>query len=225
MMQLLSKQLRESTGGKGFSVLYSDVGPKFYDQNGGWQSVDGVEIILPSTTTFVDTFPVENLNIEEAENCIDEDVQRLKNEFVGIAEKTNLQLIPQHSELEWATVRDQEAKKHLSLQVSDFVGAKFSSPDGWGYILWFREYKESSLTVLRLREPSNDGGLRGLLQAAVDEAKRSGLSKVTVWAPSPRTEKVTGVQRVTRKTAIPALLYLGEEENVAWQSIEKLGWC
>jgi len=225
MMQLLSKRIREITGGRGFSVLYSDVGPEFYDQNGGWKPVDAVEIILPSTTTFVDTVPVEPLKIEEAENCIDEDVRCLKNEFVRNAGRTTLQMTPQHSELEWANVRDQDATNHLSLQVSDLVGAKFSSPDGWGYILWFREYKESSLTVLRLREPSNDGGLRGLLQAAVDEAKRSGLSKVTIWTPSPRMEKVTGLKRVTRKLAIPALLYLGEEENVEWQFIEKLGWC
>jgi hypothetical protein len=225
MMQLLSKRIQETTGGRGFSVLYSDVGPKFYDQNGGWKPVDAVEIILPSTTTFLDTFPVEILKIKEAESCIEEDVRCLKNEFVGNAERTTFEMIPQHSELEWATIRDQEATKPLNLQVSEFVGAKFSSPDGWGYILWFREYNESSLTVLRLREPSNDAGLRGLLRAAVDEAKRSGLSKVTIWTPSPRTEKVTGSEGVTRKKAIPALLCPGEEKNVTWQRIEKLGWC
>jgi len=225
MMQLLSKRIREITGGRGFSVLYSGIGPKFYDQNGGWKPADAVEMNLPNTTTFLDTLPVENLDIKEAENYIDQDVRCLKNEFVANAERTTMQMIPQHSELEWATTRAQEETKHLNLEVPEVVGAKFSSPDGWGYILWFRQYRKSSLSVLRLREPSNDAGLRGLLQAAVDEANRSGLSKVIIWTPSPQTEKVTGLERVTRKTGIPALLCLGEDEDVTWQRIEKLGWC
>ena len=225
MMQLLSKRIPELTGGRGFSVLYSDVGPKFYAQNGGWMPTDAFEIVLPTTTAFVDTLHVEALNLIQAEDCIDKDVQFLKNEFVGTADSTFVQMIPQHSELEWATIRDREATQHLNLPISESVGAKFSSSDGWGYIIWFKEYKESSLTILRLREPSNDGGLRGLFQAAVEEAKRSGLSQVTIWGPSPRIEKVTGIERATRKTAIPALLYIGEEKDVIWRSIEKLGWC
>lgn len=41
------------------------------------------------------------------------------------------------------------------------------------YILWFHEYKESSLTVLRLREPPPDARLRGLVDAVMSEARRS----------------------------------------------------
>ena len=225
MMQLLSKRIPELTGGKGFSVLYSDVGPKFYAQNGGWKPADAVEIVLPSTTTFVDTLPVETLNLERAEVCMDKDAQLLKEEFIGVADRTVFQMIPQHDELEWATVRDRQATQHLNLEISESVGAQFSSSDGWGYIIWFREYKESSLTILRVREPSYDGALRGLLEAAVEEAKRLGLQKVTIWGPSARMEEVGGVKRIPRKMAIPALLYAGDEENVTWQSIEKLGWC
>lgn len=79
--------------------------------------------------------------------------------------------------------------------------------------------------MLRLREPSTDVGLIGLLDAAVLEARRSGVKHVTIWSPSERLENVTCVKKTLRKDALPGLLYLDVEENIHWQGIEKLGWC
>src|SRR5208282_41824 len=36
MMELLSERIRTMTGGHALSVLYSDIGPNFYDKHGGW---------------------------------------------------------------------------------------------------------------------------------------------------------------------------------------------
>jgi hypothetical protein len=170
-MRFLSERLREITGGHGFSVLYSDVGPEFYAKNGRWKAYDADEVVVPSSKLFEDKLSVGMLNIKEAEDFIDEDVRILRKEFVGDNDSTIIQMIPQDAELEWTLVRDRQATRNLKLEEVEFVGAKVSSMEGWGYILWFHEYKESSLTVLRLREPPTDAGLRGLLDATVSEAR------------------------------------------------------
>ena len=225
-MRLLSQRVREMTDGRGFSVLFSDVGPVFYAKNGGWNVCDATELVIPSiSTTFSDTSPVESLSLKQAEDCINDDVKILKEEFLGDPEFTIIQMIPQHTELEWATLRDKQAAQYLLHEEPNVVGVKVSSPKGWGYVLWFHEHKESSLTVLRLREPPTDDGLRGLLGAAISEAKKSAFQKVTIWSPSERLENVAGIKKVVRKSALPGLLYFGEEEKVHWRTIEKLGWC
>jgi hypothetical protein len=133
-------------------------------------------------------------------------------------------MILQHAELEWATLRVRYTAQYLNLEVSEFVGAQVTSAEGWGYILWFHDYKESSLTVLRLREPPMDIGLIGLIDVAVSEAKRFGFKHIAIWSPSERLENVTGVKKIVRKGALPGLLYL-RDDNIHWRSIEKLGWC
>jgi len=141
--------------------------------------------------------------------------------------------------LEWAHLRGVHAGKHLNIEVGDVVGAEVLSDrdEEWGFILWFHEFKESRLSVLRLREPTSDSALRGLLQAALKEARRFNLSKVTIWSPSRRLEALTAEQIVTRNHSLPALLFLGKGEErednesgrparkLIWRDIEKLGWC
>jgi hypothetical protein len=79
--------------------------------------------------------------------------------------------------------------------------------------------------VLRLREPSTDIGLIGLLDAAVSEARQSGVKHVKAWSPSERLEKVAGVEKIARNSSIPGLLCFGDEDNIRWRSIETLGRC
>lgn len=225
MMQLLSERIRTMTGEQALSVLYSDIGPKFYDKYGGWKACDANELLIPSGKEFEDTLSAEMLNLEDARIYIDEDVKNLKNELIDGEDLTIFQLIPQHEELEWASVRDRRLAKHLKLEEEENFGAKVTSVDGWGYVLWFHEYQSSTLTIVRLREPPTDAGMRGLLQAALSEARRSGLENVKIWSPNERLENVTGIKKVVRDDAVPALLYFGENKRIHWRNIEALGWC
>ena len=241
MMQLLSRRLREITGGQGISVLYSDVGPQFYDKNGGWKSVDAFELELKASEAFHGIENPTSISLERAIEAIERDARRVREEFATMADcdATVVQLIPQYGELEWAHMRGKHAAERFKVEVGDIVGAEVSTPrdEDWGYILWFHEFKESSLTVLRLREPASDFSLLGLLQAALDEARRCHLSKITMWTSSRRLETLTGCQITCRTSSLPALLFLGEGEGtdrndpgsetrkLVWQNIEKLGWC
>lgn len=224
-MQLLSERIRGLSDGRGFSTLYSDIGPKFYANNGGWRIYDAVEMSIPSSTYFEDAMPVEPLGLQMAEACIDKDAKLLRDELDGEVDRTVLQMIPQHSELEWCFVRASQSAARLNLGTPDIVGAKVGYGNEWGYVLWFHEYQKSSLTVLRLRDPTSDAAIRGLLGAALREAKKSGLGKVSIWSPSERVERVSAIKKVPRTSALPALLCLDEDENVQWLHIEKLGWC
>lgn len=225
MLQLLSERIRAMTGGHALSVLYSDIGPKFYDKHGGWKACDANELLIPSGKEFEDILSADMLNLKDAEVCIDEDVKKLKDEFVGGKDLTIVQLIPLHEELEWASVRDRHLAKHLKLEEAENFGAKVSLVNDWGYVLWFHEFQSSALTILRLREPSTDTGMRGLLQAALLEARRSGLENVKIWSPSERLENITGIKKIIRKDAVPSLLYFEEHERTHWRNIEALGWC
>ena len=241
MMQLLSKRLREITGGQGISVLYSDIGPQFYDKNGGWKSVDAFELELKASKVFHGIENSTSILLEHAKEAIERDVRRLREEFatMGDCEATVVQLIPQYGELEWAHIRGKHAAERFKVEVGDIVGVEVSTPrdEDWGYILWFHEFKESSLTVLRLREPASDSSLLGLLQAALDEARRCQLPKITIWTSSQRLETLTGCQINRRTSSLPALLLLGagertdsddpgsETRKLVWRNIEKLGWC
>jgi hypothetical protein len=224
MMKLLSDRIRGMIGDQGFSVLYSDIGPEFYAKNGGWKTYDANELVIPHTKEYIVIIPVELLNLTEAAEWIDKDVSLIKKEFEEV-DCTTIRMIPLHGELGWANLRGIQAAEHLRLEKPRNVGAVVSSAEGWGYLLWFHEYKESSLTVLRLREPPSDSALRGLLEVAVAEANRSQLKKVKFWSPSERLEQISGIEKVARASSLPALLYAGEEGKVKWLNIEKLGWC
>lgn len=225
LMRLLANKIRELTGNRGFSVLYSDVGPIFYAKNGGWETYDADTLVVPSDKVFPRETAVELLTLESAHEWIGKDVKALRDEFSGEEGQTLIQMIPQQSELEWATVRDHHSAQFLNLEISEFVGARVFDEKGWGYILWFHQWKESSLTVLRLREPRSNPALVGLIEAALSEARRSKMQKLTIWSPSNRLEKVVGIQKTQRKSALPGLLYMGDETPVKWRSIEKISWC
>ena len=78
------------------------------------------------------------MQLRQAEECLNEDVRTLEKEFTADADITTVRMIPLYSELQWATLRDTQAAKHLKLETIDVVGAKATaSADGWGYILWF----------------------------------------------------------------------------------------
>jgi hypothetical protein len=225
MMRLLSERVRSLTRGSGFSVLYSDIGPDFYNKNGGWRACNAEQVIIPSSKSFGEAASVELLTLQSAKVSIDKDAYQLKNEFHGEDDRTTIQMIPQHSELIWTNIREKQAVHHLNLEKSEFVGATVGSADQWGYILWFHEHKEDSLTVLRLRDPLSDSGLKGLIGAALAEARKSGLGKVKIWSPSKRVERVLGIEKVARSDSLPCLHYFNVEEKVQWRNIEKLGWC
>jgi len=93
----------------------------------------------------MDTVAPELLQLKQAEEYINKDVKTVEKEFAADWDITTIPMI-QYSELQWALV---QAAKHLNIQTVDVVGAKSTiSGDGWGYILWFHEFKESSLTLL-----------------------------------------------------------------------------
>lgn len=130
-MKLLSERIRDCLGGRGSSVLYSDIGPDFYDKNGGWKTCDANKFVIPRTKDFLHTSKVEMLTLQQARVYIDEDVKLLKTDFVEETAFTTIQMIPQHAELEWATFRDRSTAEHLNLELREFVGAQVTSPEGW----------------------------------------------------------------------------------------------
>ena len=114
---------------------------------------------------------------------------------------------PQPAELECWRLREGFSTQQFNFQEPKEVGACTPGVD-WGYILWFHDWKESNLTVLRLRETLSDERVVALLHAAATEAQQYKLNKV--WDPSERLERLLGIKSVARSRGLPALLCLGE---------------
>lgn len=136
-------------------------------------------------------------------------------------DSTTIHMIPQQSQLQWCTVRDTLFSQHQGLRAPEYVGACIYTVDGWGYILWSHDHRQSSLKVLRLREPSSNAALRGLLQEATAEAKSFGFKKVSIWSPTNRLERVCGIEKETREFGLPCLLPRSSDEDVNWINIER----
>lgn len=218
MMRPLSQRIPEITGGKGLSILYSAIGPKFYFENGGWKCYDAHELVLLSENSFEDTKPAKLLNLKQAEEWIHNDVKELVKEFdLKDVDNTTIHMVPQHSQLSVIhSFRSTSTLKHLNTSEPALI-----LPIAGGYMLWSHEYRRSILKILRLREPSSDAALRGLLQEATAEAKRSGLEGVSIWSPTERLERISGIEKKIREYSLPCLLTRSRDENMRWVNIER----
>jgi LYC1 GNAT-like C-terminal domain len=223
-MRLLAEEIRLISP-DGVSVLYSDIDPEFYRQNGGWKVVGASELVIPSENDFTETCMARSVTMEDASASIARDVDMIREELNRCeAESTVFQMIPQVQELEWAVTRANVLADCLKIPLAKEVGAQIDSQDGWGYVLWSHDHESSTLKVLRFREPAGDSDMTSLLQSLKAQAGRYNLKQIKIWSPSDRLEQLSGIKRSWRNDSLPCLLHFGGEV-VHWKCPERLGWC
>jgi hypothetical protein len=233
-----------------FSVLYSDIGKRFYAKH-GW---------APFESAHVSFRPVEGAAgggegqvarpigyHELAELCaVDERLLRadLARRATG---KTHVALLPELDALLWHLMREDYMTKCIFGKTPAARGAVAGEPGKRVWAVWMRGYygglkkmEGNTLHVLRVvvedpEQPDEElvDGFRSIVQMAQHEAAEWKTQDVQVWNPTPKLRGLVekcGVkfEFVNRdKDSIASLRWYGEEPTAEldWVANEKYAWC
>lgn len=256
MMQELGEALQtHQTGEKEclFSVLYSDIGKKFYASH-GWEPFNSAHISVPAgISTNTEALPTaQPLYADDLEELcrIDESLIRKNLESRSADSKTAVALIPDIETIRWHHAREDFVGKEVHGKTPKIKGAIVGSEPGkrvWCY--WTRMFynndpkdaKGNTLHILRLVVEDNyqddvSTAIAALLSMAQGEAQEWRTEEVEVWNPSSAT--VAAAQKlhpsakvIDRDTESIASLkwYAPHKGRVAdsidWIANEKYGWC
>ncbi|POM78516.1 Hypothetical protein PHPALM_3946, partial [Phytophthora palmivora] len=172
------------------SVLYSDIGPTYYDSL-GWK-------LHPSKMATLDAAHVKNAKVgidtsaelvsltldEKLDEFLQVDNERLVDEMSSekYAGREVFVVLPTRDSIEWqfcigvyfAQVREYD-------ELPCRCGVKV---DKDAFIIWCHNLKASTLYVVRARFPENDAEITCLLlNEALEEARKFKLKKVAIWDP------------------------------------------
>lgn len=175
------------------SVLYSDIGPTFYDKL-GWK-------VFPSKMAALNVAHPLNVHAD-TDNCtellsltldeslnkfLEADNARLVEELASdcFQGKSSFVILPTRDSIEWQFcigVHFAQVRQHKELPSCCGKAVNENA-----FIIWCHNLKESTLYILRARFP-NDGDKSYkltllLLNEALKEARRFKLEKVAIWDP------------------------------------------
>lgn len=210
MMVELGKSMetwQQPHGTKGtFSVLYSDIGVKFYSQR-GWKVFPSSHIhLMPITQSTYDTIKtraslpdVEDLTVEDLPNI--PMIDQLKQELVKLSNSKpsipHVAIRPDMPHLQWHIAREEIQTHELGISGgTPLVKGAIHKPTGTA-LVWSRVHAskeaENQLDILRTvidpnrkaTEPDIQSALASLLLRAQLEASRWNMQNgVEVWSPS-----------------------------------------
>lgn len=198
-----------------FSVLYSDIGREFYNQNGGWEPFESTHISLPAVPPSSEiienanaSFPLtRRLKTEDLPSlCLaDETLLRKSMERMKNLDKDVVAIVPDVQTIMWMHAREDFICQEIFTRYPEIKGAIVGMGEGkhaWCY--WVRMYyndevgnsEGNNLYVMRIAiEPGLEGTMEGevacaaLLQAAQREAHGWHMQDVVVWNPTEMIQR------------------------------------
>jgi hypothetical protein len=238
-----------------FSILYSDIGKKYYAKF-GWLPFPSTHIhFLPfSTNENPAASSARPLASSDLEPLCAQDCNALQKQLENAKDgKTHVVLLPDLETMQWHHHREDFVTEKLfpSRPPPCIKGAISASPEGrriWA--IWTRAYcgplgspkSGNTLHILRLvvedESPANSEenlkALDAVLQIARREAREWQCESIETWNPSPEVRalvkkldvKHSEVER--EDESIASLMWYGdveEEKDVIWEGNEKFGWC
>ncbi|KAE8907642.1 hypothetical protein PF005_g18046 [Phytophthora fragariae] len=190
-MKEVAKALEKLPGAL-VSVLYSDIGPTYYDKL-GWRlhpsKMATLDVAHPRNAKSNETqVEMENLFLDDKLDAFFQaDNARLVEELKG--EKFQggeaFAVLPTRDSLEWQfCIGVHFAKVWKYDEVPSRCGVKI---DDNAFVIWCHNLKESTLYVVRARFPEAGENAanttRLLLNMALEEARKFKLKKVAIWDP------------------------------------------
>lgn len=231
------------------SVLYSDIGPTYYDKL-GWR-------VYPSTMVTLDvSHPRNGLQSTVAvpaaagelqrfilDQHLDEflvaDNERLVQHLAGeqYDNQAAFVVLPTRDSIEWQfCVGVHHARVRGYPELPTQCGVRLPGADA--FVLWCYNIKESTLYIVRARfsQQSADANVQ-LLEAALEEARKFQLRKVAIWDPAVELRASELQSRfelafVERKGSLSSALVFDHScDNAAaastlpvWVANEKYAW-
>ncbi|KAI9053133.1 hypothetical protein LZ554_003399 [Drepanopeziza brunnea f. sp. 'monogermtubi'] len=236
----------ESTDHVPFSILYSDIGTKYYAKL-GWATYPSTHFSFPLAASTRSTGVIP-LTYPDLPALCAKDEEILREELATSAKdgKTHVSLIPNYECMQWHHMREDFVTGKIFGKSPTIKGAVSGEPGSRVWAIWTRVFygpliptSGNKLHILRLvveddrDTEANAHKLKGILAFAQAEAQEWQLPEVDVWNPSDTLKalvKRTGLQStfvVRDEESIASLMWYGEGsvEEINWVANEKFGWC
>jgi hypothetical protein len=240
-------QVTEKTGSCDFSVLYSDIGKKYYTKF-GWAPFPSTHIALPPAAKTPSSTAKALAYADIPELCaLDE--QYIRTELSNAKDgKTHVAVMPSYDQMLWHHMREEFVCKKLFKKVPTIKGAIAGKPGSRIWAVWTRAFygplvpaSGNTLHLLRLviedetDTEENAESLKAILELAQSEAKKWSVNAVDLWNPSETVKalvKRAGLQHEfvdRQQESIASLMWYGDgsgtTDEVTWLANEKYGWC
>jgi GNAT superfamily N-acetyltransferase len=236
-----------------FTVLFSDIGKKFYAQF-GWRPYLSSHMSLPATVAgLVEKGATRDLFAEDVQKCLCSEVvlDKLRDQMLVASRESGgakIAILPNFDHFVWHWAREEFYAENLLPERSPPVVKGAGDDRARVYCAWNRNFGETPednvLYILRwvYDEPTSPAeeeaivnAMAAILRRAQQEAQEWNMSKVEFWNPTPLLQKAVAlveprVELVHReKDSISSLRWTGEEQglgkDVEWLLNEKYTWC
>ncbi|KAH7477084.1 hypothetical protein KRP22_001011 [Phytophthora ramorum] len=230
------------------SVLYSDVGPAFYDKL-GWKchsskmatlEVDHLRNVSAATGDDDSVVLAPFFVDDKLDKFLQADNGRLVEELSSgkFHGQEAFLILPTRDSIEWQFCNGLHYARAGGLdELPSRCGVKINDN---AFVIWWHNFKESTLYLDRARFPdSGDNAAaisRILLDAAMQEARKFKLKKVVIWDPPPalvheEVRRRLEMEVAERKLSLSSAMVFprGNKENSStllptWFSNEKYAW-
>lgn len=237
-------QVTEKSGRCSFSVLYSDIGKKYYTKF-GWAPFPSTHIELAPVAKAHSPI-VTKLGCSDISKLCEEDVHKITSDLAKITDgKTCVAVLPDHDQMLWHHKREDFVCGKIFNKQPQIKGALVGKPGSRIWTIWTRAYygpfvpkSGNTLHLLRLvledesATAENAENLKAILELAQAEAKEWQVDAVDLWNPSECVKKLvemTGLESKfvdRQEESIASLMWYGEgTDKVEWLLNEKYGWC
>ncbi|KAE8442760.1 hypothetical protein EG329_002848 [Mollisiaceae sp. DMI_Dod_QoI] len=232
------------------SVLYSDIGPKYYADVGWKLTSNNTHIEFPAHSS-PELDGVKLLQAEDLEQLCEEDEAMIRKSMAILtaAGRQHMIIVPDHDHMLWHHTKEEFVSQKLFGRIPHVKGIMVDDEPGkriWA--IWtHRFYGDPEVTpsgnvlyILRLviedllqDSKMMQAQLKRIFQSAQAEAAAWNLDVVKLWDPHPRVQRLMrrmdiGHSIVERnEDGIASLLWYGEDEEgtPVWVSNEKYAWC
>ncbi|TDH65432.1 hypothetical protein CCR75_002059 [Bremia lactucae] len=175
------------------SILYSDIGPTFYDKL-GWKLYPSISAILdvehPVNANAGSNYKAELVALtldDKLDDILKADNTRLVEELSSnrFKKQEAFAILPTRDSIEWQfCIGVHYATAHKNSELPYYCGVKIHED---AFLIWRHNFKESTLNVLRARFPEKRDNfvnvIHLLLNEAVKEARKFNLQKIAIWDP------------------------------------------
>ncbi|EMD61714.1 hypothetical protein GGP41_004303 [Bipolaris sorokiniana] len=221
-----------------FSVLYSDIGKKFYNTF-GWEPFSSSHVSIPGTVSQdISSLPTARpLYAEDLQDLCGTDVALVRRDLESRPKGSNtaVAMIPNIETIRWHHAREEFVGNELHSKKPQIKGAIVGTEKGkrvWCYWtrMWYNQdpadTKGNTLYILRLviedggwegsssqangtaRDHSHEDAVAALLAMAQREAEEWKMEKVEMWSPPP--------------TALTAARRLHPSANVVHRDVDSI---
>lgn len=235
-----------------FTVLFSDIGKKFYAQF-GWRPFLSSHMSLPATADGGQEEGVRDLFAEDVQKCLCSEavLAKLRDQMLVASQKSSvakIAILPNFDHFVWHWAREEFYAENLYSERSPPVVKGAGDEQARVYCAWNRNFgqtpEDNVLYILRwvyddptspAEEEATIKAMAAILRRAQQEAHEWNMSKVEFWNPTPLLQKAVALldpeaELVHReKESISSLRWTGEEQglgkDVEWWLNEKYTWC